>query len=220
MSYDGAGSLFALGIRVTKLSAAGAPLTGATNCYVSDALVKADIGLEYEDAKQVTQLNGTGLACVNFQAPYTLKRGSISNLQICQPDPNLLAFMLGGDVITDVTVPLSPKDIGYRAPQVGVEEAPNGFSIEMWTRAVIGSAYATVLPYLWWVLPRCYVIPAGNWSLAADSALLPEFSGYSIENAGWSDGPAGDWTWPSDRVWQYSRIATLPAMDAGFVVIP
>lgn len=98
-SYDKAGTLFALGLRVTNLDTAGAPVPGDGESYISDALVKADIGLTYEDANVITQLNGTGIACVSYSAPRTLKEGTISGLQICQPDPYLLKFLIGGDVI-------------------------------------------------------------------------------------------------------------------------
>jgi uncharacterized protein YjdB len=215
--YDGAGTLFALGMRITKLDANGLPLVGAGNCYTSDALVKIEMGLEYEDAKEVTQLNGAGIACLNYQAPYTLKRGTISGLQICQPDPNLLAFLLGGDTISD-TAPI-PNQIGYRAPIAGVEENPNGVSIEAWSRAVIGSAYARTLPYLHWVIPQCYLTPTGTWALAGDAAMIPEMTGYSVQNPGWGSGPNNDWIYPADRVWQYVREATLPNLSAGLVTV-
>ena len=87
--YDGAGSLFALGIRVTKLGPTGAPLPGARNSYVSDALVQAQLGLEYEDGDEIVQKNGAGLVCLTYKAPDSLKRGTIEGLQICQPDPNI-----------------------------------------------------------------------------------------------------------------------------------
>lgn len=99
MAYDKAGTLFALGMRATNLDSGGAPVVGADQSYISDALVKADIGLTYEDANVITQLNGTGIACVSYSAPRTLKEGSIAGLQICQPDPYLLRFLIGGDVI-------------------------------------------------------------------------------------------------------------------------
>jgi hypothetical protein len=217
MAYDGAGTLFALGLRAAKLDVNGAPLVGTANAYTSDALVKVDVGLEYEDAKQVTQLNGSGVACVNYQAPYTLKRGSLNGFQICTPDPNLLAFLIGGDVIQDSSTPAN--DIGYRAPQSGVEETPNGVSLEFWTKAVIGSAMATTLPYFHWVIPRAFLIPAGTWTLGGDAAMLPEFNGYSVQNAGWGKGPNDDFTYPSDRVWQYVREATKPNLDAGAVPV-
>jgi hypothetical protein len=217
MAYDGAGTLFALGIRVTKLGPTGAPLVGAANAYVSDALVKTEIGLEYEDAKQVTQLNGTGVACVNYQAPYTLKRGSIKGLQICTPDPNLTQFLIGGEVIVDAGTPAN--QIGYRAPQTGVEEVPDGVSLEFWSRAVIGSALANTLPYFHWILPRAYLVPAGSWVLGGTEAMIPEFDGYSVQNAGWGTGPEDDFDYPSDRVWQYVREASLPDLDAGLVPV-
>jgi hypothetical protein len=217
MGWDGAGSLFGLGIRVTKLDIAGAPLVGLQSSYITDALVKAEIGLEYEEAKQVTQLNGSGIACVNYQAPFTLKRGTIGGLQVCQPDPNLVQFLQGGDVINDASVPA--RQIGYRAPLTGQEEVPNGVSIEVWSRAVIGSTYAASLPYIHWVIPKAYVTPAGSWLIAGDAAMVPEFEGYSVQNPGWGSGPADDWDYPSDRVWQYVRVETLPDFDEGFVEV-
>ncbi|HEY2101508.1 MAG TPA: Ig-like domain-containing protein [Pseudonocardia sp.] len=215
--FDGSGTLFALGLRITKLDASGLPLVGANNAYCTDALVKIELGLEYEDAKEVTQLNGRGVACVNYQAPFTLKRGSIAGLQVCQPDPNLLQFLIGGDTIND-TAP-TPNQIGYRAPQTGVEELPNGISIEAWSRAVLGSAYARTLPYLHWVFPQCYLTPAGTWALAADAAMLPEFTGYSIQNPAWGSGPENDFDYPSDRVWQYVRENGVPDLSVGLTSV-
>lgn len=216
--YDGAGTLFALGLRATKLDPDGKPSVGTNTSYLSDALVKVEIGLEYEDAKQVTQLNGAGVACVNYQAPYTLKRGSIKGLQLCTPDPNLLEFLIGGETISDSATP-TPNQIGYRAPLTGVEETPNGVSLEFWTRAIIGSAMANTLPYFHWVLPRCFLIPAGSWTLGNESAMLPEFDGYSIQNAGWGTGPQDDFNFPSDRVWQYVREAATPNLDSGLTPV-
>lgn len=105
VTYDHAGTLFALGTRVTNLDATGAPAPGVGQSYISDALVKVDIGLTYEDANVITQLNGTGIACVSYSAPRTLKEGSIGGLQICQPDPYLLKFLIGGDVIVTAGTP-------------------------------------------------------------------------------------------------------------------
>jgi hypothetical protein len=215
--YDKAGTLFALAMRVTKLGATGAPLVGVGNAYISDALVKADIGLTYEEANTITQLNGTGVACVSYSAPRTLKEGSISGLQICQPDPNLLQFMIGGDVINDVAVP--PNQIGYRAPLTGEVANPNGISLEFWSQAIIGAAQAVTLPYIHWVLPKCRLVPAGSWSISGTAAMVPEFEGTAEQNALWDDGPVGDFDYPSDRVWQFVRVAAIPTVTAGAVTV-
>lgn len=98
--YDNAGSVYAIGSRFTRLAEDGSPLTGAGNAYVSKAIVTAGIGLEYEDGEEVTQKNGAGQICVSYRAPDTLKRGTISDLQFCSPDPYVKAFLIGGAVIT------------------------------------------------------------------------------------------------------------------------
>jgi len=215
--YDGAGSLFALAMRLTMLDIAGAPAVGEQSSYMTDALVKAEIGLTMNEVNQVIQLNGTGVACVNYQAPQSLQRGSISGLQVCQPDPVVKKMLLGGDLI--MSDDPTPAPIGYRAPLVNVPQNPNGVSIELWSRAVIGSSYAATRPFIHWVLPKCTLTPSGTWSIAGDSAMVPEFEGYSEQNTGWGSGPEDDWDYPSDRVWQYSRVPTLPDVTRRFIEI-
>jgi hypothetical protein len=319
--YDGAGSLFALGLRATLLDATGAPLAGDDTCYVTDALVAATIGLEYNEAEEISQTNGSGVVCLAYRAPDTLKQGTISDLQLCTPDPNVQSFFIGGDTIEraavaevqnvtitgtptggtftltysgQTTAPiaynanaaavtaalealsnLAPADvvttggpgpgtpyvvtfavalgnvaqmtangalltggaapaiavttvtpgvvastIGYRAPQVGVTANPNGISLELWTRAVVDSAYAADLPYFHWVLPRVYLKPSEGWTASGSDPMLPGFEGFSNQNANWGDGPLpGGWAFPSDRVWQYARVATVPDLSPGFVTV-
>lgn len=313
--YDGSGTLFALGIRVTKLDPSGAPLVGANNSYVSKALITMGLGLEYEDGQEIIQKSGSGDVCLAFQAPSTLKRGSISDLQVCSPDPDLLPFLIGGSTFTradvdevqvatitgaptggtftltyegdttagiafnaaaaavqtalealpdidpgDVTVTgaaggpytftwlgtlgdvdqitadgsgltggVNPgvtmsttttgsemTSIGYAAPAVGVDPLPDGVSLELWSRAVQNGAYAAELPYFHWVIPRAYLRPSDAWVLSGESPMTPAFEGYSNENVNWGDGPAGDWEYTSDRVWQYARVAAIPDLTAGF----
>lgn len=213
--YDGASSLFALGIRVTKLNADGTPMIGTGNAYVSDKLVQAELGLNYQEADPITQLNGAGAVCASFQAPRTLREGSLNALRVCGPDPNLVSFLIGGRVYEDAEVP--PNQIGYGAPETGTNPVPNGVSIEFWSQAIIGSAVANLLPYLHWVCPRAYVVPTGNWALNQTAYTLPEFNGTLTQNSGWGDGPVGDFDYPSERVWQYVRKADLPTLTPGFV---
>lgn len=98
--YDNAGSVYAIGTRFTRLDATGAPLAGAGNGYVTTALVTAGVGLEYSDGEEVSQRNGAGQLCVSYRAPDSLVRGTVDGLQFCSPDPNIMAFLMGGTVIT------------------------------------------------------------------------------------------------------------------------
>jgi len=318
--YDGAGSLFALGMRMTKIDVLGAPIAGSATCYVSDALVAVSIGLEYEEGTEFIQKAGSGRVCLTYRAPDTLKRGTISDFQVCTPDPNVLEFMIGGDVIStgaavaevqtititgtptggtftltfdgETTAPIAynaastavdtalealdnvgvggvavtgsaggpytatfstslgnvPQmtadgagltggttpgvtiatttpgnnltDIGYAAPEVGAEAVPNGVGLEFWTAAIEGGAYAAQLPYFHWVLPRAKLSPSDAWTLNGENPLLPGFQGWTEQNQNWGTGPAADWPYISDRVWQFARVAALPDLSPGFVTIP
>jgi hypothetical protein len=102
--WDGSGSLFALGLRLTKLDATGAPLVGTTTSYVTEALTTVGLGLSYEDGAQITQRNGAGNLCMSYKAPDTLVNGVVDALTVCQPDPNILQFAIGGDTINRAAV--------------------------------------------------------------------------------------------------------------------
>lgn len=321
MPYDSAGSLFALGMRITKLDVLGVPIVGTDTCYTSDALVNVSIGLEYEEGTEIIQKSGSGRVCLTYRAPDTLKRGTISDFSVCSPDPNVLEFMIGGEVIStgaatsevqtvtitgtptggtftltfdgETTAPIAynaaaaavdtalealpnieagevavtggpgpgtpyvvtfvtavgdvPQmtadgaaltggtapavgvttttpgnnltDVGYRAPEVGAESVPNGVSLEFWTRAIDDGAFASQLPFFHWVLPRAKVRPSDAWALSGENPLLPAFEGWSEQNANWGSGPAEDWPYESDRVWQFARVAAMPTLSPGFVTV-
>lgn len=208
MSYDGAGSLFALGMRLTKLAADGSLLAGARNSYTTDALVQLQLGLEYEAGDEITQKNGAGLVCLTYKAPDTLKRGTIKSLQVCDPDPNVLQFLMGGRVLER-----GAAQVGYQAPEVGQDATPNGVSIEVWTRAIINGAQAG---YFWWVIPRAQMTPSKEWELSGANPLVPELDGTCTQNPLWLDGPLNDWEFQSERVWQFAETAVIPDLSPGF----
>lgn len=103
--YDGAGTLFALGLRLTKLDADGSPMTGTNTCYVTDALVQVSPGLTFTENDAITQNNGRGQPCVSYQAPDTLLNGILDPIQFCTPDPHVMEFLIGGAVI------LTPSEV-------------------------------------------------------------------------------------------------------------
>jgi len=319
--WDGSGSLFALGVRLTNINASGVPIVGANQAYVTDSLVTVSIGLEYEEGEEIIQKNGGGRVCLNYRAPDSLKRGTISELQVCTPDPNFLVFAMGGDTIEipataevqtatttgtptggtftltylgDTTGPIAynavfgvvqtallagtslepgdvtvtggpgpgtpyvftfntsegnpaaltadasgltggsspainivtttpgtdlPTAIGYRAPLVGTDPKPNGIGLEFWTNAMSDGAVSSNLPYMHWVLGRAKIRPSDAWKAGAEDAMLPAFEGFSEQNANFGDGPVGDWPYPSDRVWQFARVAELPDLTPGFIEV-
>lgn len=98
--YDGAGSLFALAVRVTKLAADGSPLPGPLNSYITSAMVSIGLGNTYSEPDAIELRNGSGATCVYYAPSPTLLGGTIEDFRVCTPDPVLLQFCYGGEVIT------------------------------------------------------------------------------------------------------------------------
>jgi len=103
MAYDGAGAIFALGARLTKLDADGAPLVGAGNCYTTEALISASLGNTYSEPDAIQLNNGQGQTCVYYAPTPVLLGGTLEDFRFCTPDPYVLQFIMGGDVLTDGT---------------------------------------------------------------------------------------------------------------------
>jgi hypothetical protein len=215
--YDGSGTLFALGFRVTKLDASGAPIPGTTSCYMSSSLVTVSTGLDYTKPNIVTQENGAGQVCVSYAAPASLSGAHIASMQVCVPDPIILQFLLGGNILLDV----NNVEVGYQAPAIGSTPNPNGVSLELYTRAVQDGAFANQYPYFWWVFPRCTSFTlSADTKLEAANAGIPEFAADAQQNPNWGAGPDGLWQWDSSRVWQYARVSTIPNLSQGYANVP
>jgi hypothetical protein len=211
--YDGAGSVYALGMRLTKLTATGGFAAGAGAMLVSDALVKIDFHLDYRDGENIERINGAGRVCLSHQAPPQVKGLIVDSIEICSEDPLLEEFLSGGTVFVNET--LDP--IGYQAPQVGSDPMPYGVSVEAWSAAILDAAYAPDLPYMHWVFPRLFLKQSGR--TLENAALAPAFEGTGNQNPAWGDGPANDFDQDSGGVYQWVRTAAIPAPTAGTIAI-
>lgn len=318
MAFDGAGSIFALGARITKLDADGAPLVGDGNSYTTESLISATIGNTYSEPDAIQLNNGAGQTCVYYAPSAVLLGGTLEEFRFCTPDPYVLQWLVGGDVITnggtsevqtvtisgtpaggtftltfngqttapiaynaastavqsalvalsnvetgDITVAGSaggPYTItfagqfagndmsqisangaaltggttpsiavttttaggggtatGYRAPAVNTDPVPNGVGIELWSKAVLDNSL--LAGGIHWVLPRAKLRPSEGMALGAEDPLQPVFSGTLEQNASFAEGPLGDIVFPTDRVWQYNRVTTLPSLAGGVIAV-
>jgi hypothetical protein len=215
VGWDGAGSIHAVRTRITRLSSTGAPAVGTTAYITSSALVKASFTPEWSEGDEIESLNGAGDLCVYWKPARTLKSAEIS-LELCTPDPQVAEILTGGAIFETVAPGLVP--IGYKAPAVGSDPLPNGVSIEFWSRAVINGSMDDTLPYIHWVFTRVRNIAQDEATLEND-AMNTAFTGTAFDNANWGTGPQADWAQTSDRVWQWCRVAALPALTTGYGTI-
>lgn len=320
MTYDGSGSLFALGVRITRLDPSGAPLVGAENSYCTKQMVRIGLGEEFSEPDAVEQLNGSGETCVYYQPKPTLLRGTIEEFQLCVPDPYVKTLLTGGELIAEggtlevqqvaitgtptsgtftlgyageTTAPipfdadaaeveaalealdaLNPDDvavtggplpdiavdvtfgqtysssnveemtadgaglgggttpavtvtttqegatgatvIGYRAPLVNTDPNPDGVAIEFWTRKLLNNAFDG---FFHWILPRAQVRLSESLTASHEDALTLTFEGSCEQNPNFGDGPENDILIPTDRIYQWYAVDTMPDVTRGPVAV-
>ena len=132
---DYASSIQAVRLRVTKLGPTGAPLIGSKNSFVTKAFTSMSFTPEYEDGEEIITKNAGGEICIYYKMPDTLKQVT-AELAICNPDPEVYEILNGGTIITEEGD--TENAIGYIAPEAGSDPTPNGVSVEVWSRAIVG----------------------------------------------------------------------------------
>lgn len=208
-----ASSIGGVALRVTKLSATGAPVVGNTSSYVQlGDFISLSFTPEYEEGDEFSQKGANGSVCATFKMPDTLKRVNFE-LAVCKPNPGFEALLSGGIILS--TAGASPEDIGWAAPEVGKDETVD-VAIEVWSNAIVDGKRDATYPYWWWAFPLANLRPSGS-RVVENGILANTYEGWGVGNSGFDNGPQHDWLFPdaTSRPYMYARTATAPA-TAGF----
>jgi len=212
MTNDHAASVQGTALRIAKLGSDGKPLVGANNCYATTAFTRLSFTPEYSEGDEIEEKAADGSVCVYYEMPSTLKR-VVLELAICAPDPEIIEILAGGTILKQTT-----ETMGWQAPAIGSITNPNGISIEVWSRAIVGGKMAATNPYWRWVFPWTQMRMSGERVLE-NGAMANVFEGWGVGNGPWATGPAKDWTYSSDSAFQYARGTALPTGMPGYVVV-
>lgn len=126
-------------VRVARLSASGAPDDGASNGYVTDALISIAKSTVVEAGEDEVKRNGCGVTCQQARTDDVVI-GSDITLTLCTLDPQLLELMIDGTLFVDAG---TSEVMGMKEPSPGDTTVP--FCLEWWTKAWDGSGQAEPL---------------------------------------------------------------------------
>lgn len=218
-TQENAASIQGVGIRVTRLDASGNLLNNPGDSYTTAAFIQVTFTPEYEAGDEITQKSASGVVCVTYQAPDTLKRITME-LAICEPDPELTALISGGLLLRKnlgtVGTP-NNKSVGWAAPAIGDDPSGNGVAIEAWSLAIKEGRKAANLPYFQWVFPFAKLNQSGD-RVIENGLMATTFSGYGLGNAAYESGPDERWEFPTaaERPYSYARTSWAPLGLNGF----
>lgn len=108
---------------------------------------------------------------------------------------------------------------GYATPSLGVVANPNGVSLEMFSKAILGGFQSSAQPFWHWVLPRVanmHIMPRDLTNANAQTIM----EGQAFENPNWGSGPFGTWPFASGRVVQRARVGAAVVPVPGFSSVP
>jgi hypothetical protein len=203
MAQDNASSVAGMAIRLTRLTASGAIVTGPSASYVTKKFVSLGFTPEYETGDEFTTKAADGSVCVTWKAPDTLKRVTLS-IALCDPDPEFTEMISGGTLLSS-----GGLSVGYKAPLVGVDATPNGVAIEVWSIANVSGRQAGTNPYWHWVFPYAQMHQAGERAIQND-LLATSFEGWGVGNSTFHSPAAPLWPFAADAPVAYARTTTVP----------
>jgi hypothetical protein len=106
--------------------------------------------------------------------------------------------------------------VGYAAPDIFVAGAPNGVSLEVWTKAIVNG---NAIGYRRWVYGWVRNLYRDQYSLD-NNPVDNIFKGEAYPNPSFGSGPVGDWPLVSSKIFQRALESTFPASTNGPVLIP
>jgi hypothetical protein len=214
-----AASIQGVSIRVTRLNADGTLSTTPGDSYTTSAFMRLSFTPEYEEGDEITEKGASGVVCVTYKSPDTLKRITME-LAICEPDPELTNLISGGLLLRkNLGTYAAPenKSIGWAAPGVGDDPAGYGVAIEAWSNAIKDGKKDARLPYFHWVFPFAKLRQSGD-RVIENGVMANTFQGYGLGNVQFGSGPDNRWEFPTaaERPYAYARSDWAPTGLNGF----
>lgn len=176
-------------IRVARLGATGAPdynnsTGGFMLCSGISTFAWDWVKNEGED---LYVLDAAGNPCVIRKKDDSAKRVTFT-LTMCRSDYRL-------DEIFDIAdAVLDGSNVVGRAFTVGqgcgTSTTRHGVTLELWSEQWDCDDALASAPYMRKVLPKCFIMPAG--STLENGVSMPVYTGFSVPNDNFGDGPFGD----------------------------
>jgi len=206
-------------IRVTRLAATGAPLTGsATGGYIGKAPIMVKLTPDYNAGVELQVDTGCGTIAAYYKAPDQLKKYTIS-FELTDLDHELI------EILTDEPIVSSGGlTIGHTAKRVAAcsNVTRNGVGLEFWSKKWNACSPPTGDQYWYWALPWAF-LQTGEQTLENNFATMP-IEGYLQENPLWDFGPWTAGKWPVaagtlDASWGVITMPTIPTALSGYTTI-
>lgn len=207
-------SVQGIAMRVTRLNANGTAVTGLKSAYVMNRFVSVSYKSLYSGGTKIEQQTADGNFAVTYQTSDIFQHIE-ATVMIAGPDPEFNEIAMGGSLLLDV----AGSTVGWKPTPTGQIDQPFGVALEVWSYAISGGRQAVDRPYYHWMFPRLYLHPSTGDKKLENAVLGWDADGWGNSNPAFAGTGAADWLWPTDRPYQYARVATAPININAYEVV-
>lgn len=205
-------------LRVTRLGADCAPLTGPTDGAIMAAIATINMTQDVQEGIKYEPVDACGTLVYTAEDPDTIKRLNLT-LELHKAD------FEGTELMTDAALVLNGDGdtIGVSSPGP-LTVHKNGVMLEVWTKTAGGQGQCSsdgTPPYARHIFPRVLLRPGDRTFEGAPASH--SFSGYGNANPQWEDvwsdypGVVGSFDFKSPHIGPLLDPAGLPAAACGYV---
>ena len=178
-------------LRVVKLDACGAPVTGASSAVVvTKGYTSIAPEPQYEDGDTFRTKNAAGELCVNFVGPNVYANSNVV-VTMCVLDPDAGVIITGSRLILTNSVTGSGNAHGYNNPAAH-------FSLETW-QPLSGAGRCDPVTglqrYVYWAWPHVFNAKVNGFSIENGPLELAFEAMTTYPSALWGDGPGTGTSW-------------------------
>lgn len=202
-------------MRLIKLDACGAPVTGASSSVVvSDGFVSIAPSPQYEDGTEYLTKKANGALCVNDIDPPQLKRVDLEMIW-CVMDPDA-QIVQTGERLLYASGGVTGTGVAY-----GEGEVTTRYSLEVWqpVSGVNACSASGAQQYVYWAFPHVGNAKVGDFTFENGVFNFTISSTTFAANTAWGDGPGSAGPWVSAAVqagdhYLYNVTTTAPPSSA------
>lgn len=178
-------------LRLVKLDACGAPVTGASSAVVvTEGYISVAPEPQYEDGDKFRTKKANGRLCINRVGPNIYANSNLTVL-MCVLDPDASSIVTGSRLITTGSATGTGAAYGYN-------NAAAHFSLETWQPIAGQGACDPVTGlqrYVYWAWPHAFNAKVNSFTIENGPLQLGFAAMTDYPSPLWGDGPGTGTSW-------------------------
>lgn len=172
-------------MRVTRLDACGAKVSGADSTIVSSGFITVGLSPQFEEGTDISVTNAAGELCI-LDTPSPQFTGYEVEVEFCGVNPDLIRVMTGSKMVMDASTPA--VGVGFRTNSK-TDKTTIGWALEVWSTVPSGACTGGSASYGYFLIPFISGGNVGDLTIGNDAINVTVTGASSKDGTAWGVGP-------------------------------